>query len=54
MYNFFTQSAMINDRFEIVGADFNHIKNVLRLKIGDKIIISNNGTSNLCKIESFS
>jgi len=54
MYNFFTNNLITGDRYEICGEDFNHIKNVLRLKVGDDIIISNNGISNLCRIESFS
>lgn len=53
MFNFFTEQNPSNNRFIITGSDFNHIKNVLRLKVGDSIIISNNGASNLCKIESF-
>lgn len=37
----------------ISGADYNHIKNVLRMKIGDEFLVSENNVSNLCRIESF-
>ena len=53
MFNFFTEQNQFDNRFVISGADFNHIKAVLRLKIGDKIIVSSGGKSNLCEIESF-
>lgn len=39
---FVTQEQVKNDTIEIVGNDVNHIKNVLRQKIGDKITICNN------------
>lgn len=41
---FVTQEQVKNDTIEIVGKDVNHIKNVLRQKIGDKITICNNDT----------
>ena len=37
----------------INGADYNHIKNVLTMKIGDEFLVSENNVSNLCRIESF-
>ena len=53
MYNFFVDSNSRNgDKYLIAGADFNHIKNVLRMKIGDSFLVSDNGVSNLCEIES--
>ena len=53
MFNFFTQNKAINDEYQIIGNDFNHIKNVLRLKIGDNILVSDGTTSNLCEIKEF-
>ena len=54
MYNFFVDSNSRNgDNYLISGADFNHIKNVLRMKTGDSFLVSDNGVSNLCEIESF-
>src|SRR5574344_1044475 len=42
MYNFFVNDSQINDNIaEIKGSDVNHIANVLRMQIGDQIIISN-------------
>ena len=42
MYHFFVQPEQINDKSVIItGDDVNHIKNVIRLKIGDEISISN-------------
>ena len=51
MYNFFN-SQKDGDRFYISGADFNHIKNVLRMKKGERILISCEGKSHLCELES--
>ena len=53
MYNFFVNDdCRQGDRYIITGADHNHIKNVLRMKIGDTILISVNGKSDLCQIET--
>ena len=38
---FLTSKQFKNDKAQIIGNDVNHIKNVLRYKIGDKIIICN-------------
>ena len=52
MYNFFVNDdCRQGDRYVITGADHNHIKNVLRMKVGDTILISANGKSDLCEIE---
>lgn len=41
MYHFFAQHENIYDTYiEIVGSDVNHIKNVLRFKEGDELLIS--------------
>ncbi|MBR5498371.1 MAG: 16S rRNA (uracil(1498)-N(3))-methyltransferase [Clostridia bacterium] len=54
MFNFFIEEGnRQNNRYMISGADYNHIKNVLRMKIGDKFLVSENNVSNLCRIESF-
>ncbi|MBO5714562.1 MAG: 16S rRNA (uracil(1498)-N(3))-methyltransferase [Clostridia bacterium] len=53
MFNFFTENKPINNQYQIVGKDFNHVKNVLRLKVGDQILVSDGNTSNLCQISEF-
>mgnify|MGYP002794490641 CR=1 FL=1 len=41
MYHFFAEHENIHeDHIDIVGSDVNHIKNVLRFKTGDKLLIS--------------
>jgi 16S rRNA (uracil1498-N3)-methyltransferase len=55
MYNFFVnENQKLNDKYVIGGTDFNHIKNVLRMNVGDTFLVSDNGVSNLCEIEDFS
>ena len=54
MYNFFVnENQKLNDKYVITGTDFNHIKNVLRMTVGDTFLVSENGVSNLCEIEDF-
>ncbi len=54
MYNFFVnENQKQNDHYYINGTDFNHIKNVLRMNVGDTFLVSENGISNLCEIECF-
>jgi 16S rRNA (uracil1498-N3)-methyltransferase len=54
MYNFFVkENQKQNNCYFIDGADYNHIKNVLRMNVGDTFLVSENGASNLCEIESF-
>ena len=54
MYNFFAkENQRQNNRYFIDGTDYNHIKNVLRMVVGDSFLVSENGVSNLCEIESF-
>lgn len=56
MRKFFIESNQINNnQIEIIGEDVNHIKNVLRLEIGEKIKIcdkktSTNYISEICEI----
>ena len=54
MYNFFVdKTEFLSDTPRIVGKDFNHLKNVLRFKVGDRFCISADGKSNLCEIVGF-
>ena len=52
MYQFFVEDAQIGKEFiTITGSDVNHIKNVLRMKPGEKIRVSNQqGKDYYCKI----
>ena len=53
MFNFFAkEGADLNGRFYISGNDHNHIKNVLRMKQGDEFLVSFDGNSHLCTLES--
>lgn len=54
MFNFFVDGDnRKNDKYFISGADFNHIKNVLRMNVGDTLLVSCNNSSDLCKIILF-
>ena len=56
MYRFFVESSQIQDKKIIItGSDVNHIRNVLRMKIGEEIAVSN-GVDNReyrCGIEEY-
>lgn len=57
MYQFFVDEAQIQGhRIVITGKDVNHIKNVLRMKKGEEISVSNgvDGKEYRCGIEEFS
>ena len=55
MFNFFVDNSMKQtDCYTITGADFNHIKNVLRMKEGDEFLVSCEGKSDLCVLREFS
>lgn len=42
MYQFFVEPGQIQDKeITILGSDVNHIKNVLRMKVGEEISVSN-------------
>ena len=42
MYQFFVEDEQVQqDRICIVGSDVNHIKNVLRMKVGEELALSN-------------
>ena len=54
MYHFFAKDENISSEYiKITGDDVNHIKNVLRMSVGDTFLVSENGVSNLCEIEDF-
>lgn len=56
MYQFFVEPSQIQDkRIVITGSDVNHIKNVLRMKIGEEIAVSNgiDGREYRCGIEEY-
>lgn len=54
MFNFFAdEKSRKNSGYIIDGADYNHIKNVLRMEVGDTCLISFNGKSDLCRIDEF-
>lgn len=56
MYRFFVEPSQIQDkRIVITGSDVNHIKNVLRMKPGDEIAVSNgmDGREYRCGIEEY-
>ena len=53
MYNFFVTNDNKKDgHYFIAGDDFNHIKNVLRMTVGEQFLVSCNDISDLCEIES--
>ena len=58
MYQFFVKPHQINmndKRVIIIGSDVNHIKNVLRMKPGEHVRISNQcGRDFLCSVETLS
>ena len=52
MFNFFVEdSARQDDRFQISGADYNHIRNVLRMQIGSTFLVSCGQASHLCRLD---
>lgn len=55
MYQFFVDPSQIQgEKALIIGKDVNHIRNVLRMKQGDRIVLRNgcDGHRYLCKIET--
>lgn len=56
MYRFFVEPSQIQDKkIVITGSDVNHIRNVLRMKIGEEIAVSNgvDGKEYRCGIEAY-
>lgn len=48
------KSQIIGDNIRISGDDFNHIKNVLRMQVGESITICDGqGTDYYCRLETF-
>lgn len=55
MFNFFAAAdSRRDDCYYIEGSDLNHIKNVLRMKVGDRFLISDKGISSLCELTELS
>lgn len=56
MYHFFVEPGQIHgETIEILGGDVNHMKNVLRMKAGEEITVSDGfGHEYLCRVEVFS
>ncbi len=53
MYNFFVnENDIVNDTVTISGGGFHHIKNVLRMRAGDEILVSVGGYSYRCVIDN--
>lgn len=56
MFHFFVEPSQINDKTVIItGGDVNHIKNVLRMKVGEEVAVSNgvDGKEYRCGIAAF-
>ena len=58
MYQFFVEQSQIdiaNKTVMITGADVNHVKNVLRMKVGEELAVSNgqDGKEYRCAIRAF-
>ena len=56
MYRFFVEQSQIGEEtITITGEDVNHIKNVLRMKVGETILVSDGEDREyICKISDFS
>ena len=51
MFNFFArENSRQGDIFALTDGDFNHIKNVLRMSVGDTFLVSHSGQSHLCEL----
>ena len=55
MYQFFIEDSNVSENFvTIEGSDVNHIKNVLRMKQGEELIVCDGvGMEYICEIEAF-
>ena len=55
MYHFFTETEFFTESEAVItGPDVNHIKNVLRMKPGEQILLSDGkGTNCLCEIDVY-
>lgn len=61
MFHFFVSEDQVRDnQIVITGSDYNHLKNVIRLKAGDELLVSvkdatKSGTGNyMCAVDSYS
>ncbi len=56
MYRFYVDQTMISDQhITIDGSDVNHIKNVLRMRAGDRLVVNDTcGTDYYCIIDNIS
>lgn len=54
MYNFFVEAKnKENNLYKIYSNDFNHIKNVLRMNVGERFLVSANGKSDLVRLVGY-
>ncbi len=54
LFNFFVENqSRKGNSFLINGGDYNHIKNVLRMNVGDSFLVSCEGQSHLCELTQF-
>ena len=55
MHHFFVEAHQVeNGSVRILGGDVNHMKNVLRMRAGEKVAVSDGaGQTYLCQVESF-
>ena len=55
MYKFFVEKSQMNDEaIRVTGSDLNHMKNVLRFKLGKEVLASDGeGNDFLCAIEGY-
>ncbi len=52
MFNFFAdENSRRGDEYVITGGDYNHIVNVLRMKKGERLIVSDGASGDLCAVE---
>lgn len=58
MHHFFVSPMQIHEEsgeIQICGTDVNHIRNVLRMKVSERLLVSNGeGKDYMCEIQSFS
>lgn len=55
MHHFFVEPSQVHrEEIEILGGDINHIRNVLRMKTGEEIIVNDGyGNEYRCRLQSF-
>ena len=51
MFNFFATEPKINGAYVLTEENFNHLANVLRIKIGEQVLVSFDGVTDLCSVE---